>query len=163
MVEQLVDLPKVRYQGAIQRRTAEQIVALPALVLPQRISERISEQSEIIKVTETSNQDQNWQRAVEQTLMGSGDKFISQIMEEDFEVDNIVLPERTSEKICEQSEVIKVTETASQDQNLQHTVEQTLLDFAETKLSLWSLSWRGGLNRSGLSKCPRSQARKVTW
>ena len=39
--------------------------------------------------------------------------------------------ERLSEKISEQSEVIEVTETASQDQNLQHTVERTLLDFVE--------------------------------
>ena len=52
MVGQLVEEPKVRYQDEIQRRTAEQIVALSALVLPERISERSSEQSEVIKVTE---------------------------------------------------------------------------------------------------------------
>ena len=49
MVEQLVA------QDGIQRRTAEQIVAFRAPVLPDRISERISEQSEITKVTETSD------------------------------------------------------------------------------------------------------------
>ena len=37
----------------------------------------------------------------------------------------------TSEKFREQSEVIGVTETASQDRNLQRTVEQTLLDRVE--------------------------------
>ena len=36
-------------------------------------------------------------------------------MEEDSEVDNIVLPERTSEKIWEQSKVIEAAKTSCQD------------------------------------------------
>ena len=70
MVEQLVEVPKVRCQDGIQQRTAEQIVALGAPVLPERITERISEQSEVIEVTETSSQDRKLQRTVEQDSVG---------------------------------------------------------------------------------------------
>ena len=51
---------------------------------------------------------------------------ISPINEETFEVDKSVVPERISERICEQSGIINVTKTSSQDRNLQRTVEQML-------------------------------------
>ena len=62
MIEQLEEVPKMISQNGIKRRTAEQIVDLPALVLLERISERICEQSGIIDVTKISSQDRNWQR-----------------------------------------------------------------------------------------------------
>ena len=83
----------VRFQDKVQRRTAKQIVDRPAPVLPERISEGISEQSEVIKVTEISSQGRNLQRAVDQHLDVS------------VEVDEIVLLEQVFERISEQSEV----------------------------------------------------------
>ena len=44
------------------------------------------------------------------------------------EVDKIVLPGRFSDRISELCEVIEVTETSSQDWNLQRTVKQILDD-----------------------------------
>ena len=51
---------------------------------------------------------------------------ISQIMKESFEVDNSFFPERVSARICEQSWIINVAKTSSQDRSLQRTVEQML-------------------------------------
>ena len=56
---------------------------------------------------------------------------LSQIREERAAVVEKIPQEPISEIICEQSEVIEVTETASQDRNLQRTVEQTLVDLVE--------------------------------
>ena len=100
-------------------RAARQIVALPAPVLPEPITERISEQSEVIEVTAISSQDRELQRTVEQTLVD----FV--------EVGKIVILERISESICEHSRVIERTETSSQDQKLQRTVERAFVDFVE--------------------------------
>ena len=47
-------------------------------------------------------------------------------MEESFEVVKIVLPERISERICEQSGVVKVPTISSQDRMLQSIKEQFL-------------------------------------
>ena len=55
MMEQLVEVPKGRYQDGIQHRTAQQIVALPAPVLA--IPERISEQCEVVDVPKISSQE----------------------------------------------------------------------------------------------------------
>ena len=54
------------------------------------------------------------------------DESSSQIMEESVEVGTTVLQERISERICEQSGVIEVSRTSSQDRILQRTVEQIL-------------------------------------
>ena len=81
----------------------------------RRISERICGQRGVIEVTKISNQDQNLVRIVEQTLVDSGDQSISQFVEEIFEDDNIVLLERISEKTCDQSGSIEVTETSSRE------------------------------------------------
>ena len=67
------------------------------------------------------------QQAVEHVV----DKAIPQIREERVAVVEIFPQKQISERMCEQSEVIEVTETASQDRNLQRTVEQTLLDLVE--------------------------------
>ena len=59
------------------------------------------------------------------------DKAIPQIRKERVAVVEIFPQKQISEIMCEQSEVIEVTEIASQDRNLQRTVEQTLLDLVE--------------------------------
>ena len=64
MIEQLGGVPKTMSQNG----TAEQIVDLPAPVFPERISERICEQSGVIDVTKISSQDRKLQRTVEQML-----------------------------------------------------------------------------------------------
>ena len=56
VVEQLVEVPKGRHQKGIQQRTAEQMVALPAPVLPVEL-ERFSEGSEAIEVPQISRQE----------------------------------------------------------------------------------------------------------
>ena len=58
--------------------------------------------------------------------------------------------EPISERNCEQSEVIEVTEPASQDRILQRAAEQTLL-WTLSKVSLSSKCLNGPVNRSGLS------------
>ena len=93
MIEQL-EVPKMMSQSGIHRRTAEQIVDLPALVFRERISERICEQNGVIEVTKISCRDRNLQRTAEKTLADSVDESISQSMEESLEVDKIVLPEQ---------------------------------------------------------------------
>ena len=105
MTEQLEEVPKMMSQSGTPRRKAEQIVDLPAPVFPERISERICEQRVVIEVTKISSQDQNLQQIFDDPV----DESISQVMEESFEVDKFVLPERPSERICEQSGVIDVT------------------------------------------------------
>ena len=72
------------------------------------------------------------QRTVEQTLVDSMDKAVSQIMEENFEVDNIVLPERIPDKICVRNGVIEATKTSSQDLNLLRAVEQDSVEVDTT-------------------------------
>ena len=57
MIEQLEEVPKMMSQNGIKRRTAGQIVDLPGPVFPERISERICEQSGVIDVTKISSQD----------------------------------------------------------------------------------------------------------
>ena len=64
-----------------------------------------------------------------------------------------------SERMCEQSEVIEVTETASQDRNLQCTVEQNFLDLVG---AVKTVPQRSCVKSSAISKFPRSQARKVS-
>ena len=71
----------------------------------------------------------------------SVDESISQTMKEIIEA---VLPERV------QSGVIEVTETSSQDRNVQRTVEQDSVEVDKTTLAF--------LNRARLSKFPRSRA-----
>ena len=105
MIEQLEEVPKMMSQSGTPRRTAEQIVDLPGPVLSERISERICEQWGVIEVTKISSQDQNLQQIFDNQV----DESSSQVMEESFEVDKFVLPERPSERICEQSRVIDVT------------------------------------------------------
>ena len=72
-------------QRGTPRRTAEQIVDLPAPVLPERISERICEQREVIEVIKISSQVQNLQQIFDDWV----DESISQAMEESFEVAKI--------------------------------------------------------------------------
>ena len=69
---------------------------------------------------------------MEQTLVGYIDEAISQIMEESFEEDKIVFPERIREQICVQNRVIEATETSSQDRNLQRTMEQDSVEVDKT-------------------------------
>ena len=99
------------------------------------------------------------QQAVERMV----DKSIPQSREESVAVVEKFPQEPISERICEQREVIEVTETASQDQNLQRTVQQTVLDFFEgvkivhqKRISEWRCE------QLALSKCPRTQDRKVS-
>ena len=47
-MEQLEEVPKMTSQNVIQRRTAEQIVDLPALVFLERTSKRICEQTGVV-------------------------------------------------------------------------------------------------------------------
>ena len=95
------------------------------------------------------------QQAVERVV----DKSIPQSREESVAVVEKFPQEPISERICEQREVIEVTETASQDQNLQRTVEQTVLDFSRLpKLSLRSEFLKGGANSS---RCRSAQELKT--
>ena len=72
-------------EGEVSRRNPA------ADCLPERMSEKISERNEVIKVGEISSQGRNLQRTVEQTLVD----FV--------EVDKIVPPGRVSERMSEQS------------------------------------------------------------
>ena len=65
------------------------------------------------------------QRSVEQVPDDSVDEPISQVMEKSLEVDKIVLWERISERLCEQSGFIEVPKI-SRDRVLQRKVVQTL-------------------------------------
>ena len=103
----------------IQRRTAEQIVDLPAPVFTERISARIKGLSAVVEAAKTSSQDQNLQRTVAQVTEVFLDEAISPIMEKIKEV-----RERTLETFCEQTEVIDVVESSSQDWKLLRTVDQ---------------------------------------
>ena len=91
------------------------------IVLPERILEKIGVQSGDIEVTETSSQDPNLQRTVEQDSV-EVDKTspLERIFERIrfTEVVKSVSPERISERMCEQREVIDVTEFLSQERSL---------------------------------------------
>ena len=117
MMEQLEEVPKMVSQH---------------VVLPEPVCERIFGQGGSIEATEISSQDENLQRTVEQTLADYMGRAISQIMEENFEVDKIVIPERIPEKIRVQNGVIEATKTSSKDMNLQGTVEQDPVEVDKT-------------------------------
>ena len=119
----------------IQRRTAEQIVDLPAPVFTERISARIKGLSAAVEAAETSSQDQNLQRAVEQIIVDCMDVAIfSQNFEENLWT----------------SGVIEAAETSSQDQNLQRTAEQDCVEVDKTTLQE-RISGRECACQSGLS------------
>ena len=71
------------------------------------------------------------ERVQQHTVERMVDTSIPQIGEGSVAVVERFPQEPISERICEQSEVIEVTETASQDRNLQPTVTQILLDLVE--------------------------------
>ena len=81
MVEKLEEVPKMMSHNEIQRRTAEQIVDLPAPVFTERISARILGLSEYIRLAKTLHQDRNLQRTVQQVIVDFMDEVVSQIME----------------------------------------------------------------------------------
>ena len=81
MVEQLEEVPKTMSHNEIQRRTAEQIVDLPAPVFTERISARILGLSAFIEAAKTPRQDWNLQRTVEQITVDYMDEAMSQIMD----------------------------------------------------------------------------------
>ena len=69
--------------------------------------------------------------------MDTVDESISQIMEKRVEVDTIVFPERISERTCEQSGIINVTERRqAKTRKLQLTVQQMLDDSVDVVRSV---------------------------
>ena len=117
MMKQLEEVPKMVSQH---------------VVLLEPVCQRIFGQGGVIQATEISSQDQNLQRTVEQTLADYMGRAISQIMEENFEVDKIVIPERVPKEIRVQNGVIEATKTSSKDMNLQGTVEQDPVEVDKT-------------------------------
>ena len=120
---------------AVTLASLEQVQQRPH---PER---RFGEQREMFEVTKISSKDRILQRTGDQTVEGSGmveqleevernsvDESLSQIMEESFEEDKIVLLERIPEEVGVHSGVIDVTDTSSQDRNLQRTVERDSVD-----------------------------------
>ena len=115
------------------------------VVLPEPTSERICGQSGVIDATKPSNQDQNLQRTVQDSV--EVDKTASQerisertgerirvievpkiASQESVEVFKSTPQEQISERMCEQSEVIEVTEISG-------TVEQILDDTRHEPIS----------------------------
>ena len=82
MMKRLGEVLEKVSQHRIQRRTAEQIVDIPVLVV--------------------FSQDRAQQRFVEQNIENPSDEPIPQIVEESVEVVKTVFQERLSERICEQ-------------------------------------------------------------
>ena len=92
--------------------------------------------------------------------MDNMDKAISQIEEDILEADKIVLPERTLEKIREQSGLVEAAETLSRDRNLQRTVEQDFVEVDKTTTPQERISGRMG-KPIGVNEVPRKRVEAV--
>ena len=67
--------------------------------------------------------------------ISSRDRKMQRTMEQTLEVEKIILPYQTTERISEQSEFVKLREISSQNQTLQRTVKQILNDTVHEPVS----------------------------
>ena len=104
----------------------------------------------------------------ERVKQHTAEQGVPQLREETVEAVSSIPCERVQQQAVkgmagEQSEVTEVTETASQDRNLQRALDQTPWTLSElSKLSLRCEFLKGCGNTSASSKCPRTQGRKVS-
>ena len=119
--------------------TVVEVRSIPCERVQQQAVERmVGVQGGVIAVTETASQDRRLQRAAERALVDS------------VEAAQISIQEQISERMYEQFGVIEVSKNSSQEN-------------VEIVISLRSKCLSRRVNRSGLSKCPRSLPRKVSW
>ena len=112
------DVGRLVLHKRVQQRSAEETLDMGRLVLHERVQQRSAEEIEVVPETP--------EETVEILRLVSRERAQQRTVDAPRPQDKDVFPMRVSERIFEQSGVIEVPETASQDQRSQRTVVQYL-------------------------------------